>query len=123
MRDAQSILDQIISYSGNKINRGGFVKHSGIISEDIYFEFTEHILNSEILKRCSYLCQKVLADGYDLGEFLTGFEEHFRNLLVTKTLDSSEMISVSEHLQEKYRHRLASGFEENDLLRYISANW
>jgi len=117
MRDAQSILDQIISYSGTKITGESIREALGIISEDIYFEFTELIRMSD-LKALLLLCQKVVADGYDIGEFLTGFEEHFRNLLVTRTLGSSEIVSVTEHLQEKYLS-VGNQFSENDLLLYL----
>jgi len=117
MRDAQSILDQIISYSGTKISGESIREALGIISEDIYFEFTQYILESD-LKSLLLLCEKVVADGYDIGEFLTGFEEHFRNLLVTRTLGSTRIVNVSEHLQEKYIS-VSKKITENDLLLYL----
>jgi DNA polymerase-3 subunit gamma/tau len=117
MRDAQSILDQIISYSGNRITGESIREALGIISEDIFFEFTEFIRQSD-LKSLLLNCQKVVTDGYDIGEFLTGFEEHFRNLLVTRSLGSPDMINVSEHLKDKYI-AVSQQFSENDLLLYL----
>jgi DNA polymerase-3 subunit gamma/tau len=117
MRDAQSILDQIISYSGTAITGESVRDALGIIGEEIYFEFTELIRTSD-LKALLLLGQKVVADGYDIGEFLTGFEEHLRNLLVTKTLGTPEMISVSEHLHKSYT-AVGKQFSDNDLLVYL----
>ena len=58
------------------------------------------------------------AEGYDLGEFLNGFEEHYRNLLVIKTLDNFDQVNVPEHYQDQYRAE-AKLSEVNNLLLYI----
>jgi DNA polymerase-3 subunit gamma/tau len=101
MRDAQSILDQIISYSGEKISTEEVASALGIIDQEIFFNFSENIRNGD-LKGMLNLCQKIYREGYDLAEFLVGFEEHFRNLLVTKTLEDTELINVSENYAAVY---------------------
>jgi len=117
MRDAQSILDQIISYSGEKITAKQVAEILGLINIDLFFSFTSNIQENN-LKELLLLCQKVFTDGIDLGEFLVGFEEHFRNLLVTKTLQKMEFIHVSENYKEKYLKE-SKVFSENDILQYI----
>lgn len=117
MRDAQSILDQIISYSGNKITASQVAEILGLIDLDLYFSFTSKIRQNN-LKEVILLCQKVFSDGIDLGEFLVGFEEHFRNLLITKTLQKMEFIHVSESFKERYLKE-SKVFTENDILQYI----
>ena len=117
MRDAQSILDQIISYGGNKITALQVAEILGLIDLDLYFSFTSKIRDKN-LKESLLLCQKVFSEGIDLGEFLVGFEEHFRNLLITKTLQNMEFIHVSENFKERYLNE-SKDFSENDILQYI----
>lgn len=117
MRDAQSILDQIISYSGNNISTEEVALALGIIDQDVFFKFTEYILKGD-LKELLQACQNIYKDGYDLAEFLVGFEEHLRNLLVTKTLGNTDLLNISEHYNETYLSE-SKKFEENNLLRYI----
>ena len=117
MRDSQSILDQIISYAGNKITAAEVADVLGIISDDLYFEFTEKIRDGD-LKNLLLLCNRVFAEGYDLAEFLNGFEEHFRNLLVLKTLQNFDQINVAEHYHDQFRS-VSKLFEVTDLLAYI----
>jgi DNA polymerase-3 subunit gamma/tau len=117
MRDAQSILDQIISYSGEKISAVQVNTALGIINQELYFKFTEKIRqrdNNALL----LLCQQVNSEGYDLGEFLAGFEEHFRNLLVAKSLQSVELIHVAEHYHQQYLQE-SKNFDLSDLLMYL----
>ena len=117
MRDAQSILDQIISYSGDNITAAQVAEILGLIDIDLFFSFTSKIRENN-LKDLLLLCQKVFSDGIDLGEFLVGFEEHFRNLLITKTLQSMEFIHVSESFKERYLKE-SKEFTENDILQYL----
>jgi DNA polymerase-3 subunit gamma/tau len=117
MRDGQSILDQIISYSGGKISSEEVASALGIIDQEIFFQFTEKIKNGD-LKEILNLCQTIYREGYDLAEFLLGFEEHLRNLLVTKTIGNTELLNVSEQFAESYQ-KDSQDFQETDLLRYI----
>jgi len=117
MRDAQSILDQIISYSGEDISTDEVASALGIIDQEIFFRFTEKIRSGD-LKEILNLCQTIYREGYDLAEFLVGFEEHLRNILVTKTIGNTELLNVSEHYAESYQKE-CENFEETDLLRYV----
>jgi DNA polymerase-3 subunit gamma/tau len=117
MRDAQSILDQMISYSGDKITAEQVATALGLIDMELFFNFTDKISKGDI-KDLIMMCQQINAEGYDLGEFLTGFEEHFRNLLVTKSLGSVELLNVPEHFQDNYIKE-SEKFQVNDLLVYL----
>jgi DNA polymerase-3 subunit gamma/tau len=117
MRDAQSILDQMISYSGENITADQVSQALGIIDLELFFDFTNKIRQGD-LKELLIMCQKINSEGYDLGEFLSGFEEHFRNILVTKTLGNVDLINVPEHFNDAYL-REGENFQVNDLLLYI----
>jgi DNA polymerase-3 subunit gamma/tau len=117
MRDAQSILDQIISFAGEKVSLEQVAKTLGIISLDLYFDITDKI-KSRNTKEIILASQTVISSGYDLGEFLNGFEEHLRNLLLVIALNNLDLINVSEQYHEKYL-AAAKNFSEADLLNYI----
>jgi DNA polymerase-3 subunit gamma/tau len=117
MRDAQSILDQIISFSGESVSLEQVANTLGIISLDLYFDITEKIQSGNT-KEIVLASQSIISNGYDLGEFLNGFEEHLRNLLLVSTLNNLELITVSEQYHEKYL-ATAKNFRETDLLNYI----
>lgn len=117
MRDAQSILDQIISYGGDKVTFENVSQALGVIHQDIFFTLTEHIHNRDI-KALILMAKEVFDSGYDLNEFMIGLEDHFRNLLVVRSTGSTDFLEVSENYLEKYKE-VSSAFSENDLIGYL----
>ncbi len=117
MRDAESILDQIISYAGSKISFEDVVQALGVIHQDFYFNLTEQIKNAAI-KDIIISANTIFETGHDLNEFLLGFEEHLRNILVIKATGTTDLIDTSENYLERYK-QLANEFSENDLVGYL----
>ena len=117
MRDSQSILDQIISYSNGKITFDDVSQALGVIRQDIFFKTSDFIENADI-KSLILLSNEILSTGYDLNEFLLGLEEHFRNILIVNTMQSTELIDVSENYLEQYK-QTAAKFKQNDLIAYL----
>ncbi len=117
MRDAESILDQIISYAGNKISFEDVVQALGVIHQDFYFNLTEHIRQGAV-KEVILAANEIFETGHDLNEFLLGFEEHLRNILVIKTTGSTQLVDTSENYLAQYQ-KLAETFSENDLVAYL----
>ena len=118
MRDAQSILDQLISFSGDKVTFEDVAQALGIIHQDIYFQITEQIRNQS-LKELIETSQEILSSGYDLNEFLLGMEDHFRSLLVVKSTGKTDYIDAADVYREQYR-KSAGEFSENDLIGYLN---
>ncbi len=117
MRDAQSILDQLISFSGNSVTFEDVVQALGVIHQDVYFELTEKIRNADI-KGLVLTAHNIFETGYDLNEFLLGLEEHFRNILVVKSTGNTDLVDTSEEYLERYA-QLAKEMNENDLIGYL----
>jgi len=117
MRDAQSILDQIISYSGNEITFEDVAQALGVINQEEFFRVSELAAESNI-RELILLSRRIFTSGYDLNEFLLGLEEHFRNILISKVMKSAELVNVSELYHEKYM-QAAEKFKENDLVGYL----
>ncbi len=117
LRDSQSVLDQMISFTGDKITAELVIKGLGLISQELFFEVTDVLASGEVPKGLT-LVDKIIADGYDVEEFLTGFSEHLRNLLIVRSMESTELIDTTEPLKKKYLESV-SRFQEEDILRLI----
>lgn len=117
MRDAQSTLDQIISICGEDIKFDKIASTLGIVHSDIYFKLTEYICAGD-LKNIIMQAQDIYKSGYDLHEFLIGLEEHFRHILVTRVLDSTDMLDISENYSQQYKE-YAVKLADADIIRYL----
>jgi DNA polymerase-3 subunit gamma/tau len=117
MRDSQSVLDQIISFSGDTIKFENVAQALGVIHQDIYFKISDLILEKS-LKEIILQTQEIFNSGYDLTEFLLGLEEHFRNILITISTGSTELIETSENYLIRYEE-VAPKFNENDLIAIL----
>lgn len=80
MRDAQSLLDQVIAFSGKEINSGAVESVLGIVGQKVLETFVDHLIqkNAEALLG---LVQQIVSDGKDLNFFCRDLIEYFRNLL------------------------------------------
>ncbi|HES59836.1 MAG TPA: DNA polymerase III subunit gamma/tau, partial [Caldithrix sp.] len=117
MRDSQSILDQIISFSGDTIKFENVAQALGVIHQDQYFKISDLILEKN-LKEIILQTQEIFNSGFDLTEFLLGLEEHFRNILITVSTGSTELIETSENYLKRYEET-APKYHENDLIAVL----
>jgi DNA polymerase-3 subunit gamma/tau len=81
MRDAQSILDQMISYCEGIIKEEDVFYVLGIPSYDIYHEFARSIAEKNFNAAMSLL-DKLIRDGMEISTLITGMIEYFRNLYI-----------------------------------------
>ncbi len=118
MRDSQSLLDQIISFSGKEIDLENVQQAIGLIDQEVFFKFSNLILEQN-LRDMLLLARDIYASGLDLMELMIGLEEHFRNLLVVITMDSTELLEVSDVYAARYTEA-AKIFSENDIIVYLN---
>ena len=118
MRDGQSILDQIISFSGEKITLKEVEQAIGVINQEIFFDISDKI-KEQNLKSILLLSRELFASGIDLMELLLGLEEHFRNMLVAASMNSVELLDVSDNFAARYQEQIGT-FTENDLVGYLN---
>jgi len=117
MRDAESILDQIIAFAGMKIEASHVATLLGIIDQDLFFKVTGLIKDCDVQGGIG-LTNLIFTEGYDFNEFLIGLAEHFRNFLVAKTTGQIHELDVSEVHAQRYLAE-CDAFEIEDLLRLI----
>lgn len=117
MRDAESLLDQLIAFSGQKVSTEEAKKVLSLIDYEYYIKIGNKIFenDSEALLR---IAGSVIDEGINLTEFFSGFSEHFRNLLIARSTGSLEMLDMPEDMKKRYVEE-SHKWETGDLLRLI----
>jgi len=95
MRDAQSLMDQVISFSGQTVREKDITDTLGIIDRDILFESSAAILKGAP-KQCIEIVEKIYNYGYDIKEFYRALMQQFRNLLICLIAPQNDLIDVSD---------------------------
>jgi DNA polymerase-3 subunit gamma/tau len=118
LRDALSIFDQIVTFSGNNIQYQHVVSNLNILDYDYYFKFAEFALNEDIPSSL-VLFNDIVSKGFDIHNFLVGLSEHFRNLLICKDEKSIGLIEVGDLVQQKFIDQ-SKEFNHHIILRSLS---
>ncbi|MCK8817102.1 DNA polymerase III subunit gamma/tau [Natroniella sulfidigena] len=118
MRDAISILDQSISYSGNKITASDLEAVLGLVSNQVLFKLTEIIFAGEIEKALD-LVNQIVNQGKDIKRFISDLVYHFRNLLLVKECKENERLLDITTEQREVLIEQANEIEASQLLQLI----
>ncbi len=89
LRDAQSLLDQVISYGGKEIRDEAIAEVLGIIDRRILHDTIEAIGNKNS-ERCMEIVEHIYHYGYDLQHFCRELLQYFRNLILIKVSQKPE---------------------------------
>ena len=117
MRDAQSALDQVISFAGNKISKEDVEMALGVAGADILTRIVDSIASNKSAETLAVV-DDIVMRGHDLRNFCRDLLAHFRDLLVTKVSGQDELLeSAVCELQELKRQ--AAFFSESDLVRFF----
>ena len=120
LRDGQSLLDKSVSYSGENIADEDLKEILGAISREVLFDFSSAILDEEP-DRTFPLVEGVIEKGYDLRFFYQELIQHFRNLLLVKTVQNpQDLLALSED-DLKALAKEAEKSSSDDFLRYLVA--
>jgi DNA polymerase-3 subunit gamma/tau len=102
LRDACSIFDQIVSFSGSTITYKAVIDNLNILDYDYYFKVTDAIL-SENISGSLLLFNEILNNGFDGHNFVAGMGSHLRNLLVSKDAETLQLLEVGNNIKDKYK--------------------
>ncbi|MFD2514632.1 DNA polymerase III subunit gamma/tau [Pontibacter locisalis] len=101
LRDALSIFDQMVTFSGSNVTYKATVENLHILDYDYYFRLTDYLLEQN-LSGALLLFDEILKNGFDSHNFLIGIGEHFRSLLVCKDPQTVQLLEVSDNIKAKY---------------------
>jgi len=109
LRDALSLFDQLVSFSGNTLRYQDVIANLNILDYEYYFRLTDELLSGNI-SNALLLFNEILANGFDAHNFISGLASHARDLLVCKDEVTLPLLETSPNVREKYKvqSRLAS---------------
>ena len=100
MRDAESLLDQVISFSGQKIEDRHITDILGIIDADIIFDTSRAVIEGSP-KRCLEIIDQIYNYGYDIKEFYRALMGQFRDLLVCLLSPEGDLLDMGDAGREE----------------------
>ena len=102
MRDALSIFDRVVSFSGKNLTRKAVSENLNVLDYETFFQITDLLLDNAIP---SLLIQfnQILARGFEGQHFIAGLASHFRDLYVAKSTETLELLEVGADTKERYK--------------------
>ena len=101
LRDALSIFDQMVSFSGKDITYKAVIDNLNVLDYDYYFRIVDDVIQgntSDIL----LIVNDIVNKGFEPQHFITGMGNHLRSLLVSKDAATTQLLEVSEQLRQRY---------------------
>jgi DNA polymerase-3 subunit gamma/tau len=119
VRDAESMLDQVASFSQGKVTVPDVRTVLGFVPSELLFELTDDF-SSHDAKAALLLIDRVVQEGHDPSEFLLELVEHLRTLLLMKMdVRLAELQGLPESEIHLYRDQAAK-FDSGQILRMLS---
>jgi DNA polymerase-3 subunit gamma/tau len=101
MRDALSIFDRIVSFSGKNITYKDVIENLNILDYEYYFRGVDMMMAKD-LPSLLLLFDEVLAKGFDPQHFLSGFSDHLRNLMMCKHPNTVKLLEVAGSIGNRF---------------------
>lgn len=122
LRDAESLLDQILSFHDGAITASGVASVLGVLTRDALFEMDEAGKEGNFSKAFE-ISHRIFSEGKDPAYFLESLAEHIRNILVIKLAGSAETDALPLSSAEKAQYmKVAKYYRQEqcmDLLDYL----
>lgn len=118
MRDALSIFDQIVAFSGGKeVSYAKVVENLNVLDHDVFFGIVDNISQHDYLNAL-LAYDGVVRRGFDALNFLSGLSHHLRNLLLSKDAASLKLLDVSDKVAQRFQQQSAQ-LEGDYIIRLI----
>lgn len=101
MRDALSIYDRVVSFSGKELSRQAVTENLNVLDYDSYLTATDLILNNDIPQLLMHY-NEILTHGFDGHHFIAGLASHFRDLLVCQDARTINLLEVGDNTRTLY---------------------
>ncbi len=101
MRDALSIFDRVVSFSGKNLTRQAVTENLNVLDYETYFNMTNLLLENKIPEVLNAF-NTILGKGFEGHHFINGLASHFRDLLVAKDKETLDLLEVGDAAKKKY---------------------
>ena len=101
LRDALSIFDQLVSFSGSNITYEAAVTNLNVLDVDNYFKMVDALFDEDTTKPL-LLFDEILEKGFDGQNFIAGLAAHFRNLLMAQNSNTVKLMEVADTIKQKF---------------------
>jgi DNA polymerase III subunit gamma/tau len=104
MRDALSIFDQIVSFSGKKFTYHDVIENLNVLDYDYYFRLVDQFLRNDVAG-VLLTFNEILGNGFDGHHFINGLSSHIRDLMVSKNAETVQLLEVGGEIKSKYKEQ------------------
>ncbi len=104
LRDALSIFDRMVSFSGKEITYQGVIENLNVLDYDYFFKIVSGMLTENVSEVLNAF-DEILRKGFDPDIFINGLAEHLRNLLVCKDEATLNLLEISDSLKKQYQEQ------------------
>ncbi len=119
MRDALSLLDQIISFSGKRITEEEIAEILGVANRKHLFELSDAVLRGET-EEALLVLDEVNRYGYDLQQFASELVNHFRDLMVTAVVKEPQKVTALTESELEQARAQVQGMNGELMNRYFT---
>ena len=122
MRDAESLLDQVVSYTGPKVEDRQITDILGVIDRTLLFEASRAVLEGSA-KTCMEIVDQIYNYGHDIKEFYRALMDQFRNLLMSLVAPYDDLLDMVESDREALKVQAEKAGKEKlqQILNYLIA--
>lgn len=106
LRDALSIFDQLVSFSGGNITYAKAIEILNVLDADVYFKQMQSILVGDVASVLVSL-DEIIRRGFDGQHFLSGLSGHVRDLILCKDSKTERLLDVSAQFEQRYKDQSA----------------
>jgi DNA polymerase-3 subunit gamma/tau len=101
MRDALSIFDQIVAFSGKNISYQQVIDNLNVLDYDYYFRLVEAFLKEDSTSAL-LIYNDILQHGFEGSHFINGLSSHLRDLMMCKDPKTVQLLEVGTSIKERY---------------------
>lgn len=105
LRDALSIFDQIVSFSNRNVTYDVVLENLNVLDYEYFFQAVDKIMAKDH-EGLLVMLNEIIDMGFEAKDFLTGLNEHFRNLLVSRTPKTLNLIETSTKVKKRYQEQV-----------------
>ena len=99
MRDALSVLDQLLTKNKEHINIDDAMEVLGISSSELLFSLSKALVEKNT-SQTLFTIDEIYKEGVDFNTLSSQILSHFRDLLLVKTMEEAQKIIYTSHLSE-----------------------